>query len=70
MLFCVSIYLIDHAWTFRPDQARTHLKTVDVLVQRMCNLMGISQDSNDKELCIKEVLENMWKYSQNYSIGN
>lgn len=65
------IYLIDHAWTFRPDQVKSHLHNISGLLTRMCTLMGISyHEGADIEAAIKEVMTCMWKYSQSYSIGN
>ncbi len=38
----------------------------------MCNLMDISYniDDDDDAEAINKVMNNMWKYSQTYSIGN
>nr|CAH0103372.1 unnamed protein product [Daphnia galeata] len=66
------VYLIDHAWTFRPNQIRNHLLNITGLLSRMCKLMDVAyRDSNyNVEEIIKKVMTNMWKYSQTYSIGN
>lgn len=64
------IYLVDHAWTFRPNQARNHLNTIPGLLERMCGLVGTSFDVNKKDETVENVMEQVWKYSQSYSIGN
>lgn len=61
--------MVDHAWTFRPEQARTHLRSIPGLLQRMCNLIGMDFDESDQEASIKDVVNGIWKYSQSYSIG-
>lgn len=67
-----SIYLIDHAWTFRPDQVRKHLLTIPGLLERMANLVGVkySGSNDDFKETVNEVMCSIWKYSQTYSIGN
>ncbi len=68
-----SIFLIDHAWTYRINEARDHLIKYDGLLERMCNLMNIpitetelSDDS--KNQLIETVMEKMWKYNQTYNL--
>ncbi|VDM71301.1 unnamed protein product, partial [Strongylus vulgaris] len=43
-----NIFLIDHAWTFRPHQARAQLEQLPQLVDRMKNLLDI-EESEDME---------------------
>ena len=57
-----SIYLIDHAWTYRADQARQQLESVPKLLSRMANLMDLTTDGKDGQVLIEEVLTEMWKY--------
>ncbi|XP_075223337.1 tubulin--tyrosine ligase-like protein 12 [Lycorma delicatula] len=61
-----NIYLIDHAWTYTPKEAKQHLLKVPGLLDRMCNLMGIDQSGNE----VDEVYNEMWKYNQTYSISS
>ncbi|VDL80994.1 unnamed protein product [Nippostrongylus brasiliensis] len=41
-----NIFLIDHAWTFRPHQARAQLEQLPQLVDRMKNLLDIQTDES------------------------
>lgn len=36
-----SIFLIDHAWTFRPQIARRQLHEIPGLLDRICNVLNI-----------------------------
>ena len=40
-----SVFLIDHAWTYEVNYARTQLKTVPDLADRMASLMGITSNA-------------------------
>lgn len=70
--FHFSIFLVDHAWTFRPDTARQQLNSYPGLLERMADLMDIDQnDGNQNETdLINLVLKKMWQKAQTYSIGN
>lgn len=63
------IYLIDHAWTFRIEHARNQLLQIESLRERMATIMGIDSELNKNELCSK-LLDEMWKYTNSYSIGS
>ena len=63
-----QIFLVDHAWTFKTDNARQQLGEVPGLVERMANLMEIEEE--DQENMTELVLEKMWRYCQTYSIGS
>ena len=70
-----SVFLIDHAWTYRINHARANLMQINGLLDRMCNLMNISIASNESEevksqLKVDAVLENMWKFNQTYKLFN
>ena len=71
MLFLVSIFLIDHAWTYKVQDARKNLENFPGLVERMAKLMDVEFDpeSYNKQTIIEEVLNNMWKFNNCYSIG-
>ena len=67
------VFLIDHAWTYRVNEARSALLQMDSLLDRMCNLMNISVDSEEsdevkKQLRVEAVFENMWKFNQTYKL--
>ncbi|XP_040580229.1 tubulin--tyrosine ligase-like protein 12 [Lepeophtheirus salmonis] len=66
------IFLIDHAWTFRPNMTRQQLKTVPGLLRRMANLMDIPFDDGEEESdkCLEKVMNIKWKYAWTYSLGN
>lgn len=36
----------------------------------MCGLVGASYDADKKDEAVENVMEQIWKYSQSYSIGN
>ena len=65
-----SIYLVDHAWTFRPDTARQQLNSYPGLLERMADLMDIERNEADENELINTVMKNMWQKAQTYSIGN
>ncbi|KAL7370766.1 hypothetical protein ABVT39_010491 [Epinephelus coioides] len=65
-----SVFLVDHAWTYRVDHTRQQLEQVPGLLPRMAALMGIdfhgeAPDPDTVEL----VMERMWKYSQTYKLS-
>ena len=41
-LYLCSIFLIDHAWTFQPSNARQQLLHIPGLANRMAALMGLT----------------------------
>ena len=68
--------MIDHAWTYRVNEARSSLIEHESLADRMCNLMNIKVDEDDeadeetlKKLKVDAILEQMWKYNQTYKIS-
>jgi tubulin--tyrosine ligase-like protein 12 len=68
-----SVFLIDHAWTYRVNDARSNLIEMEGLLDRMCNLMSISIDSDEsdevkKKLKVEAVFEKMWKFNQTYKL--
>ncbi|XP_078000525.1 tubulin--tyrosine ligase-like protein 12 [Glandiceps talaboti] len=65
-----SIYLIDHAWTYREDGARQQLQQVQGLLERMVALMNIETNNKNRDDVIDSVIHEMWKYNQTYNIGN
>ncbi|KAJ8041133.1 Tubulin--tyrosine ligase-like protein 12 [Holothuria leucospilota] len=66
-----NIFLVDHAWTYRLSQARSHLTQMPQLVDRMEKLMHLSQtDELDSTERINRILRSMWKYNQTYNIAN
>ncbi|XP_003743857.1 tubulin--tyrosine ligase-like protein 12 [Galendromus occidentalis] len=58
-----GIYLCDHAWTFRPDAAKTILECNGALRERLAALMDLASSDVD------EVLPRIWRYAQTYSLG-
>jgi tubulin--tyrosine ligase-like protein 12 len=75
------VFLVDHAWTYRANDARTHLENSPDLLNRMYDLMHI--DLNDEDINnnpeeysklvtakkVDAVYENMWKFNQHYKIS-
>ncbi|XP_068959003.1 tubulin--tyrosine ligase-like protein 12 [Petaurus breviceps papuanus] len=65
-----SIFLIDHAWTYRIEHARQQLLQVPGLLHRMANLMGIEFHGEiPDEGSVELVLEEMWKFNQTYQLS-
>uniref|UniRef100_A0A3Q0R5E6 Tubulin tyrosine ligase-like family, member 12 n=1 Tax=Amphilophus citrinellus TaxID=61819 RepID=A0A3Q0R5E6_AMPCI len=65
-----SVFLVDHAWTYRVDHARQQLEQIPGLLPRMATLMGLDfhgevPDADTVEL----VMERMWKYNQTYQLS-
>lgn len=68
--FSWSIFLIDHAWTYRIEHARQQLLHVPGLLHRMANLMGIDFHGEiPDEGSVEQVLQEMWKYNQTYQLS-
>ncbi|CAH2278360.1 tubulin--tyrosine ligase 12 [Pelobates cultripes] len=65
-----SIFLIDHAWTYRVEHARHQLMQVPGLLHRMANLMAIPFHGEvPDEGVVEEVLKEMWQYNQTYQLS-
>jgi len=74
-----SVFLVDHAWTYRVDQqgtARAQLRDIPGLLDRMAALMDIpvpedlTSNGGSRERLISTVLNTAWKFNGTYSIGN
>ncbi|KAJ8245612.1 hypothetical protein GJAV_G00272620 [Gymnothorax javanicus] len=65
-----SVFLIDHAWTYRVQHAHQQLQQIPGLLHRMANLMGIPFHGEvpDEEV-VEEVLAEMWRYNQTYHLS-
>lgn len=64
-----QVYLVDHAWTYKVSEARSHLRAIDGLLERMKGLMEIKDDSTWDE-AVDRVFNEMWKFNQTYTIGS
>lgn len=64
-----QIYLIDHAWTFKIENAKRQLLEIDTLRERLAVIVG-ADDEQPKEELVDEIFKNMWKFSNFYSIAN
>jgi tubulin--tyrosine ligase-like protein 12 len=62
-----SVFLVDHAWTYRVNNARNCLKENEALLERLCNMMAIQL--LDKDQKVNAVFEKMWKYNQTYKLA-
>lgn len=66
-----SVYLIDHAWTFRPETAKKNLLEHPTLLERMAALMDIiPTEESTREDLIEQVMRDKWKFAQTYWVGN
>uniref|UniRef100_A0A8C1M287 Tubulin tyrosine ligase-like family, member 12 n=1 Tax=Cyprinus carpio TaxID=7962 RepID=A0A8C1M287_CYPCA len=65
-----SVFLVDHAWTYRVESARQQLLEIPGLLIRMASLMGLPFHGEAPDPDIVElVLDNMWKYNQTYQLS-
>uniref|UniRef100_A0AAG5CQE0 Tubulin--tyrosine ligase-like protein 12 SET-like domain-containing protein n=1 Tax=Anopheles atroparvus TaxID=41427 RepID=A0AAG5CQE0_ANOAO len=65
-----EIYLIDHAWTFRTDNARQLLNEHPELVSRLAVMMGLQQDDDvPTNAYIPRILQDMWRWCSMYSVN-
>ncbi|XP_017296191.1 tubulin--tyrosine ligase-like protein 12 isoform X2 [Kryptolebias marmoratus] len=65
-----SIFLVDHAWTYRVEHARQQLEQIPGLLSRMAALMGL--DFHGEVPCpetVELILKNMWKFNQTYQLS-
>lgn len=63
-----EIYIIDHAWTYRINNARAQLRQIPALLERLSNMMGGSHLDTDD--AIEFVMNSMWRFNQMYAIGS
>lgn len=65
-----SVFLVDHAWTYRMEYARQQLEQVPGLLPRMAALMGVDfhGEAPDPDT-VEVVMECMWKYNQTYQLS-
>ncbi|XP_065121657.1 tubulin--tyrosine ligase-like protein 12 [Paramisgurnus dabryanus] len=65
-----SVFLVDHAWTYRVESARQQLLEIPGLLIRMASLMGLPfhGEAPDPDI-VETVLDNMWKYNQTYQLS-
>uniref|UniRef100_A0A8C4GVS1 Tubulin tyrosine ligase-like family, member 12 n=1 Tax=Dicentrarchus labrax TaxID=13489 RepID=A0A8C4GVS1_DICLA len=65
-----SVFLVDHAWTYRVDHARQQLEQAPGLLPRMATLMGVDFHGEAPDPDVVElVMERMWKYNQTYHLS-
>jgi len=73
-----SVFLVDHAWTYRVESARQQLQEIPGLLPRMAALMGLpaahgeTSDTETPDLDpdrVQLVLEEMWRYNQTYRLA-
>lgn len=67
-----NVFLIDHAWTYRVEQAKKQLREIDSLRCRMCFLMGIDVNPKETDIdsLVDKIFDESWRYCNTYSIGN
>ena len=56
-----SIYLIDHAWTYRLHEARDYLENVQGLAERMAALMEVPTEGCSQKQVQDAIMKAMWK---------
>lgn len=65
-----SVFLVDHAWTYRVESARQQLLEIPGLLIRMASLMCLPfhGEAPDPDI-VDLILDNMWKYNQTYQLS-
>eukprot|EP00005_Dracoamoeba_jomungandri_P006784 CAMPEP_0174265858 /NCGR_PEP_ID=MMETSP0439-20130205/28188_1 /TAXON_ID=0 /ORGANISM="Stereomyxa ramosa, Strain Chinc5" /LENGTH=985 /DNA_ID=CAMNT_0015352529 /DNA_START=62 /DNA_END=3016 /DNA_ORIENTATION=+ len=64
-----DIFLVDHAWTTTPEEAKKQLLQMPSLLQRMLTLMEIDiLDGSTLESLAEEVWKGLWEYALSYRI--
>ncbi|GBP70055.1 Tubulin--tyrosine ligase-like protein 12 [Eumeta japonica] len=63
-----QIYLIDHVWTFKPNNIKRDLQVIPGLLERICNLMQTPKCDN-REGSIEIICKDIWRYTQTYNFG-
>ncbi|CAL8279074.1 unnamed protein product [Gadus morhua 'NCC'] len=65
-----SVFLVDHAWTYRVEHARQQLEEIPGLLPRMASLMGLDCHGETPDPgTVDRVLESMWRYNQTYRLS-
>lgn len=64
----LEIYIIDHAWTYRLHNARSQLRQIPALLNRLANMMGAAHLDTDE--AIDFVMDSMWRYNQMYALSS
>ncbi|XP_054656154.1 tubulin--tyrosine ligase-like protein 12 isoform X1 [Dunckerocampus dactyliophorus] len=62
-----SVFLVDHAWTYRVGHARQQLEEIPGLLQRMESLMRLEKDPAADS--VQRVMDRMWLYNQTYQLS-
>lgn len=62
-----EIYIVDHAWTYRLHNARSQLRQIPTLLNRLSIMMGASH--LETEEAIDFIMDAMWRYNQMYALG-
>lgn len=65
-----SVFLVDHAWTYRVESARQQLLEIPGLLIRMASLMCLPfhGEAPDPDI-VDLILDSMWKYNQTYQLS-
>jgi len=64
-----KIFLVDHQWTFRPQNARQQLEQHDGLADMVIGLLGLSAEGLTQGEKVEVVMREKWRLAQTYSIG-
>lgn len=63
------IYLIDHAWTFKVEEAKKQLREMAPLRKRMGDIVGID-DQLPEEEAVEEIFKKLWLFCNFYRIAS
>lgn len=65
-----SVFLVDHAWTYRAEHARQQLEQIPGLLPRMAALVGVDfhGEAPDPD-AVEAVMERLWKFNQTYQLS-
>ncbi|CAN9508056.1 unnamed protein product [Ophioblennius macclurei] len=65
-----SVFLVDHAWTYRAEHARQQLEQTPGLLPRMAALVGVDFHGEAPDpSTVEAVMECLWKYNQTYHLA-
>lgn len=63
------IYLIDHAWTFKVEDAKKQLRELEPLRKRMGSMVGVDEDLPQEEQ-VEEIFRQLWRFCNFYNIAS
>lgn len=63
-----DVFLIDHAWTTTPKQAKEQLAAHPQLLQRIEDILDLAPETEDQKTRIENVVDTMWYNAKSYRV--